>query len=210
MFGVPDADDVISLIDRAQLARDELLLSYTVTEHYTLKNSRYGTAADLVARVTYTKGAGKVYEVVSRSGSAMIQSKVFDRVLAEETQMSRGDKRRAALITSANYVMKPRGEQEWKGRRALLFDIAPRHKGPNLLKGKLFVDAVSYNIIRIEGTPVVSPSFFAGSTTIFREYADIGDFAFAQTSVATSGSFLLGKTEMDIEYTGYQIHVETR
>ena len=205
-----DQTDIIAAIDRAQLARDEQLLSYTVTEHYTLKNTRFGTAADLVADVTYTKGAGKVYKVVSRSGSAMMQSKVFDRVLAEETQMSRGEKRRAALITSANYLMKPGGEQEWNGRRALLLDITPRRKGPNLLKGRLWVDAVNYNVIRIEGAPVVSPSFFAGSTTIFREYADIGNFAFAQTSVATSGSLLLGKTEMNIEYTGYQIQVENR
>ncbi len=124
--------------------------------------------------------------------------------------MSRGDKRRAALIISSNYVMKLSGEQEWNSRRALLLDITPRRKGPNLLKGRLWVDAVNYNVIRIEGTPVVSPSFFTGSTTLFREYADIGDFAFAQTSVATSGSLLLGKTEMNIEYTGYQIQLEKR
>jgi hypothetical protein len=202
--------DIIAAIDRAQLARDEQLLSYTVTEHYALKNARFGTAADLVANVTYTKGAGKVYKVVSRSGSPMMQSKVFDRVLAEEADMSRGEKRGAVLITSANYLMTLRGEHEWHGRRALLLDITPRRKSPDLLKGKLWVDAVNYNVIRIEGTPVVSPSFFAGSTSLFREYADIGDFAFAQRSVATSGSFLLGKTEVEIEYTGYQIQVESR
>jgi hypothetical protein len=208
--GFPDPGDIIPLIDRAQLARDEQLLSYTVTEHYTLKNARFGTSADMVANVTYTKGAGKVYEVVSRSGSAMMQSKVFDRVLAEEAEMSHGATRRAALITSANYLMKPRGEQEWNGRRALLLDITPRRKDRNLLRGRLWVDAVNYNVIRIEGTLVVSPSFFVGSTTLYREYADIGNFAFAQNSVATSGSLLLGKTEMTIEYTGYQIHAENQ
>jgi hypothetical protein len=205
-----DQSDIIAAIDRAQLARDEYLLSYTVTEHYTLRNARFGTAAELVANVTYTKGAGKVYQVVSRSGSAMVQSRVFDRVLAEEEQMSRGEKRRAALITSNNYLMKLAGEQQWSGRRALLLDITPRRKGPTLLKGKLWVDAVNYNIIRIAGTLVVSPSFFVGSTSLSREYAEIGDFAFAQASAATSGSLLLGKTEIDIAYTGYQVQVENR
>src|SRR5476649_2061418 len=96
----------IAVVDRAQLERDEKLLSYTVTEHYTLKNLRFGTEARMIAKVTYTKDAGKTYDITELTGNAMLQSKVLDRVIAEEKEMSHGDTRNAALITSANYVMR--------------------------------------------------------------------------------------------------------
>lgn len=200
--------DVVEAIDRSQLTRDDHLISYSVTEHYSLKNTRFGTAAELVAQATYSRGTGKVYEVISRTGSAMMQSKVLDRLLAEEAEMSKGQTRKNALVTSANYVMKTQGEHVINGRRCILLDLTPRMKSTHLLKGKLWVDAETYNIVRIEGVPAKSPSFWAGSPMISREYADIGEFAYAQKSIAVSGSLLLGKTEMIIEYSNYKIHVE--
>jgi hypothetical protein len=194
-------------IDRAQMAREERLLSYTVTEHYTLKNMRFGTSAELVANVTYSKESGKVYTVVSRTGSPFLQSKVLDRVLAEETAMSHGDARKTALVTSANYAMQPEGEEVLQGRRCVRVALTPRVKSTHLLKGKLWVDAETHNIVRIEGTPLQSPSFWAGASKIYRDYADIGEFAYAQRTVAVSGSMMTGKTEMRIEYNDYKIHV---
>jgi hypothetical protein len=200
----------IAVVDRAQLERDEKLLSYTVTEHYILKNLRFGTEARMIAKVTYTKDAGKTYDITERTGNAMLQSKVLDRVIAEEKEMSHGDTRKGVLITSANYEMREVGPAVMNGRDCIQLDITPRVRSSHLLKGKLWVDAASHNIVRIEGTPPISPSFFAGSPVLYRDYTDIGPFAYALKSVALSGSMLLGKSEMTIEYTGYQINVDNR
>lgn len=199
---------VSAAIDRTQITRESRLGSYSVTEHYTIRNLRFGTAAELVANVTYTREAGKIYSVVSRSGSGMLQTRVLDRLLSEEAAMSHGDTRKKALVTTANYAMRSAGEEVIEGRHCDVVELTPRVKSTHLVKGWLWVEAETHNIVRIEGTPSESPSFFAGAPKITREYADIEGLAFAQHSVAISGSLLAGKTELTIEYSDYKVHVD--
>src|SRR5206468_1575404 len=90
---------VIQGVEQAQLAREEGVESYSVTERYTLRNSRFSEAAEMVVAVTYKKGSGKVYRVLSRKGPAFLQNTVFDRVLREEAAMSHGSEREDALVT---------------------------------------------------------------------------------------------------------------
>jgi hypothetical protein len=201
-----DGDRVIQGIDRAQQAREERLNGYSVTEHYTIRNSRFTAPAELVAAVTYMRDSGKTYRVLSRTGPPFLQSNVLDRILKEETDMSHGEARRSALITSANYRMRLTGQQDLDGRRCDVMELTPRVKNAHLLKGKAWVDAENQTLLRIEGKPVASPSFWARSPEIVRDYSDIGEFSFAQKSVAISSTFLLGRTEMTIEYTGYKIN----
>ena len=206
---VPTANreaDVIRGIEHAQLAREERMTGYSVTEKYVVKNSRFGEAAEMTVEVTYAKGAGKVYRVISRRGPSFLQTRLLDRVLKEETELSRGDTRKAALVTGDNYRMKWVGEELLGGRNCEVVLLEPRKKSPHLLRGKAWVDAVTRNMVRIEGRPAASLSFWANSPLVTRDYFDIGDFSFARKSLAVSQSFLLGRTELTVEYTDYQIN----
>lgn len=197
--------EVFNGIEQAQLVREDRMAGYSVTERYTLNNSRFSEPAEMTVAVTYEKGAGKNYRVLSRRGSNFIQNSVFDRLLKEETEMSHGEQRQAALITAANYRMRWMGEEVLEGRNCDVVELEPRKKSPHLLRGKAWVDAATYHLIRIEGKPAASPSFWASSPRIMREYNDIENFSFARRSHAVSQSLLLGRTELNIEYTGYQI-----
>jgi len=119
--------------------------------------------------------------------------------------MSRGESRQHALITSANYTMKLIGEESLRGRLCDILSIVPRTKSPHLLKGRVWVDAEDQSLVRVEGTPSASPSFWAGRPTIVRESETVGGFSVAKTSHALSDSVLLGKTELTIEYTDYTV-----
>lgn len=191
-------------IDRAQAAREEKVTGYTVTETYTLKNSRFSTPAEMVVNVTYVRGIGKTYQVVSRKGPSFLQSTVLDRMLREEEAMSKGELRTGALITSANYQLKPAGEQDIDGKMCERLELTPRRKSPHLLRGQAWVDAATHNLVRIEGKPAASLSFFAGTPQVVREYSQIDGFSFAHRSLAESQSFFLGHSELTIEYTNYR------
>src|SRR5437667_11050249 len=84
----PPEQAVIRAIDAAELRRETRLRGYTVTEHYTIKSSRFNHSAEMTVAVVYRRDQGKSYKILSRSGSAMLQSRVFDRLLHEEEAMS--------------------------------------------------------------------------------------------------------------------------
>jgi hypothetical protein len=199
---------IVNGIEKLQLAREEQLAGYKVTEHYTLHNSRFSEPAEMTVAVSFVRGAGKTFKVLSRKGPAFLHNSVFDRILKEETEMSSGETRQAALVTPANYRMKWLGEKDLGGRACEVVELDPLQKSPHLLRGRAWADASTFRLIRIEGKPAASVSFWAGSPYVIRDYIEIGKFSFARKSHAVSKSFLLGSSELDIEYNGYQIEAK--
>jgi hypothetical protein len=199
---------VIQSIDAAELRRETRLRGYTVTEHYSLKSSRFSNPAEMMVETVYKKDQGKTYKVISRSGSAMLQSRVFDRLLREETDMSRGEARQQTLVNTRNYKMHFAGEEIRSGRKCYMLDLTPLKASSHLLKGRAWIDAEDGTLMRIEGKPTASASFFAGRPMITREYEKAGDFSLAKQTRAESSSFFFGKTELHIDYSDYRVDVE--
>lgn len=194
-------------IAEAQLQREEKLTDYTATERYTIRNTHFSDPAGMTVAVTYRAGVGKSYQILSRYGPSMLQSGVLDRLIKEETEMSRGEARKASLVTEENYRIQWFKEQMLDGRLCDVVNLEPRTKSPHLLRGQAWVDLASHHLVRIEGKPTASPSFWAGTPTVIRDYVEIGSFAFAKASRAVSQTFLLGKTELNIEYSDYKVNL---
>ena len=158
----------------------------------------------------YRKAEGKVYHIISRSGSTMLQSRVFDRLLREEGEMSRGEARRQTLVNSQNYVIHSTGEEICSDRKCYVVELTPRTASAHLIKGRAWIDAQDGSLIRIEGKPTASPSFLAGRPLITRDYEKVGDFWLAKRSHAQSESLFFGQTDLQIEYVDYHIDAVER
>src|SRR5579863_1229594 len=76
-----DRGQVIQGIDRSVLHRDDQVLGYTVTEHYTVfRNSDAAApAAEMRVKTTYAKDAGKSYQILSENGPALLRKEVLER-----------------------------------------------------------------------------------------------------------------------------------
>src|SRR5258707_2083801 len=70
----PSEEVAIRAIDAAELRRETRLRGYSVTEHYTIKTSRFHSSAEMTVAVEYRRDKGKNYHVVSRNRSTMPQS----------------------------------------------------------------------------------------------------------------------------------------
>ena len=195
----------IRALEQAEARREGRLAGYTVTEHYKVESSRFEQSAEMTVETIYKKDQGKTYKVLSRSGSSILQTRVFDRLLREEGEMSRGEARRRLLVNPGNYAMKYAGEEVRAGRKCYVLELTPRVKSPHLLKGRAWIDGEDGYICKIEGKPTASSSFLSGRPMITREYTKVGEFWLAQTSHAVTDTFLLGKSELTIEYRDYHI-----
>jgi hypothetical protein len=204
-----DQAEVIRRIDAAVALRVNSIAGYTVTEHYAVfhGDDQAHSTAEMTVKTTYKKDAGKTYDIVSESGSAMIRRLGLDPILASEKEINLPGNVEKSWIISANYEMtvKPGGVQRIDGRDCLVLSINPKRKATNLIVGNLWVDAQNFTIVRLEGVASKAPSIFAGSAHVMRQYANIDGFAMATHAHAESSTFLYGKTVVTIDYSNYSI-----
>lgn len=207
---VPTRAQIIQGIDAAVQKRLDAIPRYTVQEQYNIyRNGSKTPSAQETIHTTYIRNTGKDYQAIAQSGSSLLRSAVIDKVLAGEKEINLPANREAALITSHNYDFTPEpGIVEQNGKSCIVVDLHPRRKSQHLFNGKLWIDASDYSIVHIEGVPSESVSFFAGQTTVSRDYAKINGYAMATHAEAHSHSFLLGDTLLTIDYTSYHIDLD--
>lgn len=207
----PSEASFIRNIDTAVQTRYDRVLGFTDVEHYSVFRGSDQThpAAEMTVRVTYRKGVGKSYQILSQSGSKIIQSFGLQPLLEHEKAINHPGQVRQSWFTSENYVMKlnPGPPSLVNGHPCLAVSIKPRHKAPNMVRGTLWVDPTDYAILRVEGVASKSPSVFAGTTHMRRDYVRIDGFAQAVHARAQSDSFFFGRTVVLIRYSDYQIQL---
>jgi hypothetical protein len=207
----PDPAAVVRGVDAAVKARLDRIASYTVTEHYAVyrDNDEAHPAAEMTVKTTYRKDSGKSYAILSQSGSSLLRNFVLEPLLDHEKQINQPGAREASFFISANYAMqlKPGGIQPVDGRACLALAISPKRKAPNLIQGTLWVDALDYSIVRLEGTASKSPSLLTGPAQVMRQYARVSGFAQATHARAVSISPLFGQTVVTIDYRDYAIQL---
>ncbi len=209
---IPD-EAVIHGIDSSVTSREQNLISYTVTEHYSVFRNQDKTqdkvqpAAQMTLKSTYQKDHGKSFAILNQSGSELLLKQVLGRVLDSERTVTQPANRGSALITSANYTMHVKGREVVDGRNCISLSIAPRQSAAYLFQGDLWVDAQDYSIVQLSGVTAKSPSVLVGPTQVARHYATIDGFPMATHATAISSSWLLGQTTIEIDYSGYQIQL---
>jgi hypothetical protein len=207
----PDAAAIIHDLDAANQSRFDNVLRFTDVEHYAVfrGNDEAHLAAEMTVKVTYHKGIGKDYVILSKSGSSLIQRVGLQPLLDNEKSINNPANVSQSWFTSANYEMhlKPSITQSINGRQCVVLSITPRHKAPNMIDGTIWIDADTHTLVQVEGTASKNLSVFAGTTKVMRRYADMHGYAMATHARAESSSSLFGKTVVTIDYDDYHLEV---
>jgi len=208
----PDQATVIHNIDAAVAARVDNILGFTDVEHYSVYRSGDEThpVAEMTVRDTYKKGAGKQFTELSENGSGLILHFGLKPLINNDVTINLPGNVEKSWFTSANYDMKlkPGGIQRLNGRDCYVLAITPRAVASNLIIGTLWADAKDGSLVQIEGVSSKSPSAFAGTTRVMRQYTNISGFAMAMHARADSTSMLFGQTVIVIDYSNYQLQLQ--
>ena len=200
-----DQNRVIEGMIREQAARFGRFEGYTRVQHYSVTTDRFGLRAELVAKVHRDRIKGKHYEVISRQGSPVIQSHVFDALLEAEmaTNPQGGE-----LLTRENYSFSLVGQEQFAGRLCYVLETEPKRKARNLLKGRIWIDAEDFGVVHVEGRPTDSLSFWVGRPMIVQDFTKLSGFWWATRRQSYIDNVLLGKSELVIEYTNYEFELQ--
>jgi hypothetical protein len=207
----PDGDAVIARIDAIARSRYEHVLGFTDIEVYAVYRGSDEThpAATATVKTTYKKGEGKSYEILSESGSELIMRFGLRPLLDNEKAINVPGNVEHSWFTSANYEMKlkPGVSQRIDTRDCLAIAIKPRRKAPNMIDGTLWIDAGDDSIVKVDGIASKSPSVFAGTTHMMRQYSNIDGYAMSKHARAESDSALFGRTVVTIDYSDYHLQL---
>ena len=153
-------------------------------------------SADLVVKVNLSSNTNLDFQVVSKSGSEFIQSKILE-YLEEEKKNTRSIDPAKVAFTSENYVisLKSSGDdgfvQLWS---------KPVRKDNFLIDGILFVNS-SGELARVEGRLIKNPSWFTSSVDVRRSYLNIANSRLVEKQdLIANLRFGLGQSEMHTRY----------
>lgn len=208
----PDSAAVIRLVDSEVADRVANVLGFTDIEHYFVyrDSDESHPVAEMTVKDSYTKGIGKTYTILSQSGSGIVMRFGLKPLLDNEKTINLPGNVEQSWFTSANYTMnlKSAGVEKTNGRDCYALEITPRQKAPNMIDGALWVDARDGSIVEVEGVASKSPSIWAGTTHMVRQYVNIDGYPMATHARAESNSFLFGRTVVVIDYSDYHLQVK--
>ena len=182
------------------------LREYTSVRRYVLENKRFGKRAEMTVRLTFRYPGRKDFEVVSEQGSATIRKRVFRKMIESELEASQDDMRDTTRITPRNYSFRLTGSEALDGRKSFVLEAMPKTKSKYLFQGKIWVDAETYGIARIEGAPAQNPSFWIRKTAFAHQYKRFGPFWLAVLNTSSTDVLVFGKTDVRIEYFDYHVN----
>ena len=161
--------------------------------------------AEMVVKVTFHAPNSKEFTVVSQTGSKFVIDRVFKKLLEGEQEAANRDNRHDTALTRQNYSFELAGYDTNPDGGQYVLNLVPRTKNKFLYRGKIWVDAKDFAVVRIEAEPGKNPSFWIKKTDIAHRYVKVNDFWLPAENHTESFVRLGGKATLSIEYQDYKI-----
>ena len=86
---------------------------------------------------------------------------------------------------------------------AYAIDILPKRHEERLFKGRIWIDAADYALVRAEGEPAKTPSFWIHSVHFVQSYRKSGPFWYPASTKSVTDVRIFGSTSLNITYIDY-------
>jgi hypothetical protein len=209
--GVPvnlSSDQIVQQMQQHNQAQADALKQYKALRHYQVEYHGFSAkvAAKMDVEISYDAAQGKSFRIVSQSGSNMLCDKVLKRAIESEKEAWQ-DKRSTAM-TNANYRFHLAGSDIVDGRPAYILDLEPLTENKFLSRGKIWVDATDFAVVKMETEPAKSPSFWIARTLIHYTSAKTGGFWLPEQVRSETKVRVGGTAVLTINYGSYEVEPE--
>lgn len=200
---------VISEMERHNQSRSEELKHYTAVRHYDVEYKGFGAdlGAKMEVEVKFDAPTEKSFRIVSQSGSKLLIDKVLKRLV--ETEKEAAGTQSATALSQANYSFQLTGTETINGRPAYVMTVEPLTDSKLLYRGRIWVDASDFALVKIEAEPAKNPSFWISKTAIHHTYSKTGDFWLPEENRSVSKVRVGGTAVLMIDYGTYQIKTDS-
>lgn len=204
------AEQIVDNLVRKNQERAQALGAYKGTRVYRLEYRGFPSSrsAEMVVDVEYRSPGTKEFTVRSESGSRFLVDKVFQRMLQSEKEALTAENQARVALNNDNYRFTLVGTEGLSSGPSYILSVEPRTNNKLLYRGRIWVDAEDFAVVRIEAEPAKNPSFWTKETKIEQRYAKVGNFWLPLSNRSTSSIRLGGHASFTIDYQDYKITAE--
>lgn len=196
---------IVSEMQRHNQARANELKHYQSMRHYQAEYEGFSLklTAGMDVEVRYDAKSGKSFRIVKEHGSKVLLDKVLKR--AVDSEMEAQKEKKSTALTPANYSFHLAGSENLDGREAYVLDVEPLVASKFLFKGKIWVDAEEFALVKIEVKPAKNPSFWITHTQILETFAKTGNSWLPERNRSETKVRIGGTAVFMIDYGTYQM-----
>src|ERR1700680_3921203 len=172
------AEQVARKLQERNAQRAAALNQFSSTRVYRIQYRGFPSNrdAEMVVNVTYRAPNAKEFSVVSETGSKFIIDHVLKKLLEGEQEAANEENRQRTALSTENYDFTSAGYEATPDGAQYVLNLLPKTKNRFLYRGKIWVDAKDFAVVRIEGEPAKNPSLWVKKTEIEHKYVKVDDF----------------------------------
>ena len=200
-------EEIVARLNRNNEQRAAALRAYEGKRSYTLTYRGFPSNRDAEMEVMahYEPPASKSFHVVSGSGSKLMQSKVFSKLLDSEREAADAEGQRQTALSPDNYTFTLLGSRPSPNGGCYRLGVEPRHDYKFLYRGEICVNAADFAVESIDAELAKNPSFWIKKTRIEHRYQKIGQFWLPASNQTISSIRLGGTATLSILYSEYDL-----
>lgn len=201
------AEEIVTKMVERNLERARALGAYQGTRVYRLEYRGFpgSRSADMIVEVKYRSPGTKDFSIRSENGSRLIIDRIFKRMLQTEKEAVTEENQSRVALNQDNYRFALAGFESMPTGPSYILSVEPRTDNKLLYRGRIWVDAEDFAVVRIEGAPAKNPSFWTKATKIEQVYGKVGSFWLPLSNRSSSEIRLGGHASFTIDYQDYQI-----
>ena len=202
-----NVEEVVNRLIQGNIERAQALTAYRGTRVYRLEYHGFAGSrtAEMVVNVSYRSPQTKEFSIQSESGSRLLIERIFHKLLQTEKEALNLDNQANVALNRDNYRFALLGNTSTPTGPCYILSVEPLTKNKLLYRGRIWVDAKDFAVVRIEATPAKNPSFWTKESRIEQAYAKVGDFWLPVLNRSSSTIRLGGHADLTIIYQDYQI-----
>ena len=204
---VSPVDQIVDRMQRRDADQFRELKHYEAIRHYQVQYKGFGKliAAKMDVEMNFDSLSGKSFHIVSQSGSKLLCDKVLRRAVDSEEEASKD--RTSTALNRANYRFELAGTEQLDGRPTYILQVDPLKDNKFLYRGKVWVDAADYGVVKIAVEPAKNPSFWISRTQIENTNSKSNGIWLPQKNRSESKIRIGGSAVLTIDYGTYHVTV---
>ncbi|MGC2209524.1 MAG: hypothetical protein WA532_05360, partial [Candidatus Korobacteraceae bacterium] len=200
-------DEIVSRLGQQNAQRAAALHGFEGKRTYRLSYHGFpsGIQAEMEVVAHYQAPESKSFDVISETGSKLLQNKVLRKLLESEEEAQHADNQRQTSLTPNNYSFTLLGSRPSQYGGCYRLAVEPKRDNKFLYRGEICVNAADFAVESIDAEPAKNPSFWIKKTRIEHRYQKIGQFWFPLSNQSVTNVRLGGTATLNIDYTGYEV-----
>ncbi len=200
-------DEIVARLGQQNAQRAAALHGFEGKRSYRLAYHGFpsGIQAEMDVVAHYQAPENKSFDVVSESGSKLLQSKVLSKLLESEQEAAHADNQRQTSLTPDNYSFTLLGSRPSPYGGCYRLAVEPKRDNKFLYRGEICVNAADFAVESIDAEPAKNPSFWIKKTRIEHRYQKVGQFWFPLSNKSVTNVRMGGTATLNIDYTGYEV-----